>query len=301
MAITRTKLRGKEMILIEGKVDGFYINEIPADKIKSYAGKDGAWTPTHRYNLVVEGERISLGMGDKDGVSDRQQIRAKDNDGNYHTLAKGLEVSVEVTENGEWNGKTQYQSTASKVVVLDASGAVQTVARGGAAGAPQAAYTGKPKDTTGISTGHAINGAMNFLLTWGVEASNENIIRYGTSVHNITEKLKTAGKIKYPEMSEYDLGAMVGHSVLNACKLVGTDVDFETGVEGIAEDLLANVVPVVQKHIKEGKAAPAAPKTTRAAPKKATGTRAKVVEPEPEVETTKVTFDDMDDDSDVPF
>lgn len=300
MAITRTKLRGKEMILIEGKVDGFYINEIPADKIKSYAGKDGAWTPTHRYNLVVAGERISLGMGDKDGVSDRQQIRSKDNDGNYHTLAKGLEVSVEVTENGEYNGKTQYQATASKVVVLDATGAVQTVARAASGGAPQQAYTAKPKDTTGISTGHAINGAMNFLLTWGVEPNNDNIVRYATSVHNITEKMKAAGKIKYPDMSEYDLGAMVGHSVLNACKLVGTDQDFESGVEGIAGDFLENVVPVVQKHIKDGKAAPAAPKTTRAAPKKPSATKAKAVQEQVvEADSVNPSFDDMDDD--IPF
>lgn len=296
MAISKTKIRGKELILIEGKVDGFYINPIPEDKIKTYAGKQGPWTPTHRYNLVVDGERISLGMGDKDGVSDRQQIRVKDNDDNYHTLVKGLEVSVEVEENGEWQGKTQYQSSAARVVVLDASGAVTTPSKG-STGEAKAPY--KPKDMTGVSVGHAINGAMNFLLNQNQDATNDNIVRYASSVHTVTEALKAENKAKNPDMSEYDLGASVGNSVLNAAKLVSPNDDFEISLKAIAQEFLDEVVSKVEKFVREGKGAPAAPKVTRAPAKKPAPKKAQAAEPEP-ADNGFADFSDMDDDS-IPF
>lgn len=292
--IIKQKIRGKEVIFIEGDVTGFYINEIPKDKIKTYAGKNGPWTPTHRYSLVMGEHRISLGMGDKDGVSDRQQIRVKDNDDQYHNLVRGLKVSVEVEENGEYQGKTQYQSSSSKVVVLDASGAVQQAPAAGG-GQSQGQGPQKPKDMTGISTGHAFNGAMNFILAFGVEPTNDNIIRYATSIHNVTEKLKEAGKLKFPDMSAYDLGAMIGNAVLNASKLAGLEGDFEENVYSIAMDFLDNVVPAISKYVKEGKGAAPAPKVSRAAPAKKAAAKAK---PAPQEEGNDAPFD-MDDD--IPF
>lgn len=291
MAITRTKIRGKELILIEGIVDGFYINPIPEDKIKTYAGKQGPWRPTHRYNLIVDGERISLGMGDKDGVSERQQIRAKDNEDNYHTIVKGLEVSVEVEENGEYQGKTQYQSTAAKVVVLDASKAQAPAQQN--AQTTKAAF--KPKDMSGVESGQGINGAMNFLLTWGVEASNENIVKYSKLVHNATMAVKEYVKETSPDVPEYDRGARAGLAVLTACKLVGTDAPFEQSLVDIAKDLLENVFPPVLEYVKTpAKESPPARVTKAPAAAKKPSKAPKKEEPEHDADIGSG-FDDLDD------
>lgn len=276
MAINKTVFRGKEIITIDGKVDAFYINPIKPEHIKTYSGKNGPWTPTHRYNLIVDGQPISLGMGDKDGVSDRQIIQGKDNEGKYHALVKGLEVSVEVTENGEYQGKTQYQSSNSKVVIIDASGAESPQQKYPAG---STAYTPKPKDMSGISVGHSFNGAMNFITTYGQDNSNENIVAVAKKVHDVTERVKAEYSKSNPDMSAYDLGAAAGNSVLNACKLVGVDGDFEEGVYALAMDFLNNVVPEIMSHVKGGsKEQPAAVKTTRAPAKKPVATKAKPVE-----------------------
>ena len=290
MAINKTVFRGKEIITIDGKVDAFYINPIKPEHIKTYSGKNGPWTPTHRYNLIVDGQPISLGMGDKDGVSDRQIIQGKDNDGKYHALVKGLEVSVEVTENGEYQGKTQYQSSNSKVVIIDASGAEapQQKSSGGSANN----YQAKPKDMSGISVGHSFNGAMNFITTYGQDNSNENIVAVAKKVHDVTERVKAEYAKANPEMSAYDSGAAAGNSVLNACKLVGVDGDFEEGVYALATDFLNNVVPKIMAHVKgEAKPTPAV-KTTPAASAKKNATKATpVMEP----------LDEEMDDPELPF
>ena len=302
MAINKTVFRGKEVITIDGKVDAFYINPIKPEHIKTYSGKNGPWTPTHRYNLVVDGQPISLGMGDKDGVSERQNIQGKDNDGKYHTLTKGLEVSVEVTENGEYQGKAQYQSSNSKVVVIDASGAEAPYQKP-AGGNSGSGYTAKPKDMSGIQVGHSFNGAMNFITTYGGDVSNENIIAVAKKVHNVTEKVKAEYAAANPDMSAYDSGAAAGNSVLNACKLVGAEGDFEDGVYTLAMDFLGNVVPEIMKHVKgEAKEAPPA-KITRAAPAKKPVTKAPAVakkEPVMPPLGDSGDFSDMDD-QDIPF
>lgn len=295
MAINKTVFRGKEVITIDGKVDAFYINPIKPEHIKTYSGKNGPWTPTHRYNLIVDGQPISLGMGDKDGVSDRQVIQGKDNDGKYHALVKGLEVSVEVTENGEYQGKTQYQSSNSKVVVIDASGAEAPQKPSG--GGSGQTYQAKPKDMSGISVGHSFNGALNYILTFGLDNSNEFIVETAKKVHNVTERVKSEYAKANPDMSAYDTGAAAGNSILNACKLVGTDGDFEEGVYALAMDFLSNVVPKIMAHVKgEAKPAPAV-KTTRAAPAKKNVTKAT---PVVEEQSNSGGFEDMDD-SDIPF
>ena len=295
MTINRTNFRGKEIITVDGKVDAFYVNPIKPEHIKTYTGTKGQpWTPTHRYNLIVDGQPISLGMGDKDGVSDRQVIQGKDNDGKYHALVKGLEVSVEVTENGEYQGKTQYQSSNSKVVVIDASGAEAPQKPSG--GGSGQTYQAKPKDMSGIEAGQSLNGAMNFILTYGVDASNESIVSYGKKVHSATVKVKESYKKDNPAVPEYDAGARCGLAILTACKLVGTEVDFEQGIIDLAQDILNNVLEPITEFVKTPQASTAPAKVTRAPAKKPAATKAKpVVEEEvfPEL--------DEEDDSSLPF
>lgn len=297
MAIKREKSRGKELVLIEGPVTAFYINPIKPEHIKTYDGKNGPWTPTHRYNLVVDGQPISLGMGDKDGVSDKQQIRAKDNDDKFHTITKGMEVSVEVEELEPYNGKPQFRSGVSKVVIMDVSKAEAPPQQGQA---PNAGGSYKPKDTTGMEVGHAVNAAIDYLQASGGDLSNENIVSVSAIMHNVTGKIKAEFAKANPEKSDYDVGAAVGHAVRNAARL-NPEGDLESSVEALAWDILDNVSAKVEEFVKSGKGV-AKPAKRTPAPAKAAGTRkaAKPAQEPVQDEPEHTGFDDMDDDQ-IPF
>lgn len=75
---------------------------------------------------------------------------------------------------------------------------------------------GYSKDTSGISCGHAINGAMLILLE--EELNSDDVVEKAKMVHTVTERLKDEYRTLNPQMSDYDLGASVGNAVLNGCK-----------------------------------------------------------------------------------
>lgn len=194
----------------------------------------------------------------------------------FKVLGVGSEVAFKAEQSGDfWNGKS--------LMVLNLVEGSDTKTAQQSQGSDKPAYTPKPRNDTGIQLGHSVNGAMNFLITWGVEASNENIVSYGKKVHGATEKLKKEHKESNPEMSDYDASASVGNAILNACKLVGTEQDFEQGVYEIAKDLLENVVKPLGEFIRAPKEEAKAPvsKITRAPAKKPAATKAVQVE-EPE-------------------
>ena len=295
MTINETVFRGKKVITIDGKVDGFQVNPSKPEHIKTYTNGKQPWTPTHRYNLIVDGQPISLGMGDKDGVSDRQVIQGKDNDGKYHALVKGLEVSVEVTENGEYQGKTQYQSSNSKVVVIDASGAETPQKSGG--NTSQGSYTPKePYDETGMLVCHGINGAMNLVSTGRFGNSNEEISDLAKSVHEATVRLKKKVAEDNPTMKDKSVGNYSGNAIHAACLVVGNAGNLADDLFNMAYDIVCNVTLPLDAYIRTPKQeAKPAVKTTRAAPKPKAATKATpVVEEE--------VFPELDDDSsELPF
>lgn len=213
----------------------------------------------------------------------------------FKVLGVGSTVAFKAEQSGDfWNGKSlmvlelvegDNTSSASR-------GGSSTTSQGSASGGT---YQSKPKfDPTGVSTGQSVNGALNFLITWGVEASNENIVKYGKLVHTVTEKVKEYVKTANPEASEYEQGARGGLAVLTACKLVGTEQDFASGVEAIAKDLVDNVFPPIMSFVKGEEKPSATPtKVTRASPAKKVATKATpVVEHDPET---------VDDSEDLPF
>lgn len=257
-----------------------------------------AFGNTHTRALQIGGQWYNFSGGTK------PVWNVKIGDG-FKVLGAGSEVAFKATTTvSKTNGKEYTNCSGLMVINLVEGDNSPPASKGGTAGASQGGgssgntYQAKPKDMSGISVGHSFNGAMNFLTTWGVEPSNENIIEYGKKVHNATEKLKAEYAKANPEMSSYDTGAAVGNSILNACKLVGTDVDFEEGIYNLANDFLANVVPEILKHVKgEVKQAPPA-MVTRAPVKKPAATKAKPVE-EAQPSANRTGFDDMDDD--IPF
>lgn len=202
----------------------------------------------------------------------------------FKVLGAGSEVAFKATTTvSKTNGKEYTNCSGLMVINLVEGDNAPPANKGGASQGGQASgssYQAKPRNDAGIKLGHSVNGAMNFLITWGVEASNENIISYGKKVHGATEKLQKEHKAANPDMSDYDASASVGNAILNACKLVGTEQDFEQGVYEIAKDLLENVVKPLGEFIRSPKEETKAPpaKVTRAPAKKPAVTKAPPVE-----------------------
>lgn len=233
-----------------------------------------AFGNTHTRALQINGQWFNFSGGTK------PVWNVKIGDG-FKVLGAGSEVAFKATTTvSKTNGK-EYTNCSGLMVINLVEGenspppgkTSQT-----ASGSTQGSYTPKPKDMSGVSTGQSVNGALNFLLTYGVDPSNENIIKYGKLVHSATEKVKAYVKSVNADANEYEQGARGGLAVLSACKLVGTEQDFEAGVVAIAKDLVDNVFPPIMEFVKgEDKPAPAV-KTTRAAPvKKAATTKAQPV------------------------
>lgn len=287
MAITTQKdaRTRKEFLEASGVVQAVYLNELKNPK--TYPGTKGqSWTPTHNVALVIDGDKISLGLFEK--TDKRPAPSAKDADGNYHSIAIGAEVSVVITQGEDYNDKPQYSAFSSDVLILAPAPAQAANAAGGTAPAPY-----QKKDMTGVKVGHAINVALNVL---GLAEADE-IIAAAKEANDLTEKLRAEYKEKNPSLSDYDLGASVGQAVLSASSYVESVAE----IEAYARQTLDVIAPAVTEYVKAQsapakKATPAPAVKTPAkktAPKKAP---AKVAEP---TGAASSGFDDMDDD--IPF
>src|SRR5690606_38677716 len=278
----------KEYLLATGKVDGVFFNELKQKK--TYAGPNGPWTPTHSINLVVDGARISLGLTEKD------TLRAKDVNDQYQDVARGAEVSVVVEEGSEYKGVMQYNSRASQITVIEPAPVQQAPTPG-----QKPDFSAKKRDNTGVETGHAINGGLNLVRG---NLFDGDAVEAAKFVHTLTTQLKAEYAKKNPDMSEYDIGAMVGNAVLNATR----DANKVEEVEYYSRDLLDNVVPDVSVFVKTSKETPKEEEKKVTAKRTPRKNNKDVVKKEEEVVVDKETTDDdrFDgnpdfDDDDVPF
>ena len=124
---------------------------------------------------------------------------------------------------------------------------------------------GGKKDNSGMETGHALNGALN-LRRSGL--TMPPVVEVAKVVHDVTKHLKhdAAQDPANKGMSDYDLGAMVGHAVLNATRdiQVGENDNPEeiTGkLLAYARALMSEVVPGVAAYVKGESLATAANST----------------------------------------
>ena len=279
MTITRAidPVTDKEIVMISGPIDRIIIKE--AEK----TSKNLEYGVTHTASLLIGGTYINyISLGIKEGREPNIAINQGTKDSpKWVQIQETDEVKVIVTEKVVGD-KTYYSAKRTGIKLLKKNATPGQQSQLSASQSGQNSFTAKPKDYTGISVGHSFNGSRSFITTWGLEPTNENLISYAKKVHNATEKLKVEYAASNPTMSAYDAGAAVGNSILNACVLVGTDVDFEEGVYNLAKDFLHNVVPEILKHVKgEVKESSPPPKITRAAPAKKAATKAPQVE-EPE-------------------
>ena len=288
MAITRATnpVDDSEIVMITGKIDRIIIKE--AEK----TSKNIEYNTTHLASLLIEGVYVNyIALGIKEGKEPNIAINTGTKDSpKWVQIQETDEVKVIVTEKVVGD-KTYYSAkrTGIKLVKKNATPGQQSQQQ-----VSNTSSAKQPFDQEGTATGHAVNGAFNFILSQGVEPTNENIIKYGKLVHKVTEQINTEFKEKYEKASK-NYKAMTGNSILNACKFADAN-NFEESLFNLAIDFLDNVVPEIAATVKgEAKPAPAV-KTTRAVPAKKNATKAKpVVEEEvfPELED--------EDDSSLPF
>lgn len=124
----------------------------------------------------------------------------------------------------------------------------------GSAPASGGSRSGGKKDNSGMETGHALNGALN-LRRSGLTVPP--VVEVAKVVHDVTKHLKLDAS-KDPAnkgMSDYDLGGMVGHAVLNATRdiQVGDNDNPEeitSKLLAYARELMSSVVPGVAAYVK---------------------------------------------------
>ena len=277
MNITRAidPVTDKEIVMISGPIDRIIIKE--AEK----TSKNLEYGITHTASLLIGGTYINyISLGIKEGREANIAINQGTKDSpKWVQIQETDEVKVIVTEKVVGD-KVYYSAkrTGIKLLKKNATPGQQSQQSNGQSGG-QSSYTAKHKDYTGISVGQSLNGALNFLITWGVVPSNENIVKYGKLTHKVTEQAKEYVKKVNPDASEYEQGARAGLAVLTACKLVGTEQDFEQGVLAIAKDIIDNVFPSITDFVKNGDKVKenTDQKVTRSSPVKKSGTKAPLV------------------------
>lgn len=263
---TNPRTRQEENI-ISGIVEAVYFNELK--NIKTYTNNGRSWTPTHSVTLIIDGDRVQLGLTDKDVV------RAKDLNGNYQDLVKGVEVTIPVNV-GSYDGKPQYSGKVSETTIVDNSGAVEQVdtSKGGKQN------FNNPKRMEGIAVGHAVNVAINVV---GSLDNPEAIIEAAKEAHTLTNKIKEAFAKEHPDLAEYELGARVGQAILSSSHYVDSVQD----IEELALQTLNVIIPEVEEFVKGGgeedvKKAPTTKKTTSKKAVKKSPPKEEVEEQEPE-------------------
>lgn len=195
-----------------------------------------------RRSMKVNGEWYSFGSCKQDKWNVKQGM-------DFKVLGVGSEVVFPATSR-EYQGKTYWDAKAGSMAILEfieaSNEAPKPQAKSAAKNASNStsgASGSYKKDFSGVRVGHCINAAMNLLRD---KATEEQLIETAIVLHDISERVKDLYGKANPSMSEYDIGAAAGQSVLTACKLVKKSEE----VEAKALSLLNNVVPVVTAHVK---------------------------------------------------
>lgn len=262
MAVQRNQdpITGEEIIVVRGTLDGIYFNKLKT--VRTYAN---GWTPTHSITAIVEGVRVNLQLTDK------EEVNARDRSGNYHTLARGMEVAIKAEEDNYTNRQgvevEQYKSSAKDVTVLDVSGAVKEPQ-----GGSKTAGNFK-RDNSGVIAGNGFNAAKAFL---GGVMQEKDMIEAAKELIKIGEDIRAWLKEQDESLDEYTIGARAGMALIAACEMS----EEYSEVEENAKWILSEVLPEITEYAKEvesgvGSDSPAkkvvkkpAKRTTKPAPEK---------------------------------
>lgn len=282
------------------KLDKF--DELKVSYIKVAGQPDKKIESTHKASILLKEKGagkddagVWIGLGDVKLHPEHENLQVKKDD-EWVTIERGVEVTLDVKLN-EWNGKTYYQSSKGKIFVVSTEG-VQVAPVKGAKGSESAPAKGsyKKRDTVGIETGHAVNGALE-LLRSGVKGDSFELAGLVQSA-TVTLKAEVA-KERGVDVTDYDLGASVGHAILNACRdHSGKVVSVEQLIEDAREVLaLSDKVSAAIR----GNAAPAEPAAEKPKAVRKPKETTPVKEDKPADEPAPSNEPPMDFDDDIPF
>lgn len=243
-----------EVTWAEGVVQFVKLDKFETPKSRPYQGK--SIISTHKCSFLLkekgkesrEDEGVWIGLGDIEIKGNTEDLRCKDSDGNWHTIERGVEVSVDVTVSQGANGKTYYNAKKAAITVVSTDGVVKKESsNSNSKPTPEKkAYT--PRDTTGMEVGHAVNGGFE-LVRSGAPLSP---VEAAKVVHNATLALKAEeAKKRGVELTNYDVGASVGHAILNACKNSGGKITTEGDLIAEAKSVL-DVSEEITAYVKGG-------------------------------------------------
>jgi hypothetical protein len=209
--------------------------------------KPDKYENTHKHALQLDGKEVWYNFN-----NNKHDSFIVEEEGKWQVLGVGSEVKFTYEDNGDFKNANKKSLViidfvkGEKYGVKQASGddnrtRQQTIDESKKDG------TWK-KDDSGMSTGHAFNGAMNFFTVNGKKFTDEKVIELAQQIHDITVSLKKWYAIENPTMNDYNVGNAVGNSVLNACRTV-SDAD---DIEQQAKSNLLNIVPHILNYVKNG-------------------------------------------------
>lgn len=217
---TETDRKGKTVTYATGIVDYVKLDKFAEPKTFLWDGK--TIISTHRASLVLKAKGAKqdekgtwISLGDIELKEGYENLQVKDGD-EWITIEKGVEVSIDIDKVDTKGDKTYYNTKKSRITVLSTEG-VQKSAKpsGKSSEGTGAKQSYKKRDNVGIETGHAVNGALE-LLRNGVKGDAFELAGLVQSA-TVTLKAEVATE-RGVDVTDYDLGASVGHAVLNACK-----------------------------------------------------------------------------------
>lgn len=237
---TETDRKGKTVTYATGIVDYVKLDKFAEQKTFVWDGK--TIISTHRASLVLKAKGAKqdekgtwISLGDIELKEGYENLQVKDGD-EWITIEKGVEVSIDIDKVDTKGDKTYYNTKKSRITVLSTEGVQKSAKPSGknseGTGAKQS-Y--KKRDNVGIETGHAVNGALE-LLRNGVKGDAFELAGMVQSA-TVTLKAEVATE-RGVDVTDYDLGASVGHAILNACKdHSGKAVTIEDLIESAREVL----------------------------------------------------------------
>lgn len=239
-----TDAEGKERSGAEGKKAKIKITDASGAREPRQASNAGS-SQTSSAASNTSGGKTTKVYGEILSLSDTGAA-VKDENGNEVSVVLNKEQIAQVQVGGRLAGQRAEDGTLSGFKAYGPKGSAGAGA-GGSKG-------GFKKDNSGMETGHALNGALN-LRRSGLTIPP--VVEVAKVVHDVTKHLKldAANNPANKGMSDYDLGAMVGHAVLNATRdiQVGENDNPEeitAKLLAYARGLMSEVVPGVSAYVK---------------------------------------------------
>lgn len=287
---------GEDRSGAEGKKARIKITDASGARDSKPAGNAGG-SQTSSASSNTSGGKTTKVYGEILSLSDTGAV-VKDENGNEISVVLTKEQIGQVQVGGRLAGQRGEDGSLSGFKAYGPKGS------GGSSGSTGGSKGGFKKDNSGMETGHALNGALN-LRRSGLTIPP--VVEVAKVVHDVTKHLKldAANNPANKGMSDYDLGAMVGHAVLNATRDIPVgENDNPEEITGklldYARGLMSEVVPGVSAYVKGENLAAAADATPE--PK---------LEPKPEPQQTAPVVNnnghvdmsppDIDFDDDIPF